>query len=108
MMISSETLKKVGLLDERYFMYCEDTDFCIRLCQNKVKIKYIPSAKLWHKVSSSTGGSDSAFSTYYITRNRIAYLKKYGKFFHVTAYPFSLLTRYIRMGQCKDSSIRRA
>ena len=102
MMLCSETIKKVGLLDEKYFMYCEDTDLCIRLIQNNIKIKYIPSAKLWHKVSSSSGDSNSPFCIYYITRNRLLYLKKYTGFFHKTAYMFSLGSRYIRLLQCKD------
>lgn len=62
-MIHADTLKEVGLLDESYFMYCEDTEYCIRLLQNEVKIKYIPSARLWHKVSAATGGSDSEVVT---------------------------------------------
>lgn len=108
MMIGATTLHKVGLLDESYFMYCEDTDFCIRLGQQAIKIKFVPTAKLWHKVSSSTGGSDSTFSTYYMTRNRLNYIKKYKKQFHITAYPFTLMSRYIRMWQCKDETKRKA
>lgn len=108
MMIHVETLKTVGLLDESYFMYCEDTEFCIRLAQKGIKIKYIPLAKLWHKVSKSTGGSESSFSLYYITRNRLEYLKKYKESFYWTAYPFSLVSRYIRMWQCKDAKKRKA
>ena len=108
MMIKGTTLHKVGLLDESYFMYCEDTDFCIRLGQQAIKIKFVPTAKLWHKVSSSTGGSDSPFSTYYMTRNRLNCVKKYKKQFHITAYPFTLISRYIRMWTAKDENIRDA
>jgi GT2 family glycosyltransferase len=108
MMIKANTFKVVGLLDEDYFMYCEDTEFCIRLLKNGIRIKYIPTAKLWHKVSQSTGGSDSAFSTYYMTRNRLNYIKKYCNEFSWTAYPFSLLTRYIRMITCKDKKKKQA
>lgn len=108
MMISATVFHNVGLLDEDYFMYCEDTDFCIRLSQAGVQIKYIPMAKLWHKVSSSTGGSDSPFCIYYLTRNRLNYVKKYKEQFHMTAYPFTLMSRYIRMLQCKDEAKRKA
>lgn len=108
MMINATTLHKVGLLDESYFMYCEDTDFCIRLSLASIKIKFIPTAKLWHKVSSSTGGSDSPFSTYYMTRNRLNYVKKYKEQFYITAYPFTLISRYIRMWTAKDENVREA
>ena len=50
-MIHADTLKEVGFLDESYFMYCEDTEYCIRLLQNEVKIKYIPSARLCIKLA---------------------------------------------------------
>lgn len=108
MMINAAVFHNVGLLDEDYFMYCEDTDFCIRLSQASVQIKYVPAAKLWHKVSSSTGGSDSPFCIYYLTRNRLNYVKKYKEQFHMTAYPFTLMSRYIRMLQCKDEAKRKA
>ena len=54
-MIKSSDLKRVGLLREEYFLYCEDTELCIRASLNGISIKYIPQAKLWHKVSASTG-----------------------------------------------------
>lgn len=87
--------EKTGLLDDSYFMYNEDTDFCIRLMQNGFKMKTVPQAKLWHKVGKSSGGEASPLSCYYITRNRLHLLKIYKDFFKPTAYPFTVLTRYI-------------
>lgn len=101
MMIHTNIIKKVGLLDETYFMYCEDTDFSIRLKRNGFEMLMVPEAKLWHKVSSSTGGDESAFSLYYMTRNRLNYVKKYRKDLLPTAYAFSIITRYIRAFQYK-------
>ena len=40
-------------------MYCEDTEFSIRLNLKKYKILFTPDAVLWHKISSSSGGSMS-------------------------------------------------
>lgn len=71
MMIHREILEKVGLLREEYFMYCEDTDYSIRLNKSNVRILYVPNAKLWHKVSSSSGGEMSKFIVYYVVRNKI-------------------------------------
>lgn len=98
-MIDSNIIEKCGYLSEEYFMYCEDTDYCLNLLKNNVKILYNPNAKLWHKVSKSTGGSLSEFSIYYMTRNRLIYLKKYKDYFYRTAYVYTILTRYIRMFQ---------
>ncbi len=71
MMIHRTILEKVGLLREEYFMYCEDTDYSIRLNKSNVRILYVPNAKLWHKVSSSSGGEMSKFIVYYVVRNKI-------------------------------------
>lgn len=107
-MVKSSVFQRVGLLDEEFFMYCEDTEFCIRLALNDVGIKYVPIAKLWHRVSSSTGGADSPFSTYYMTRNRLNYIRNYKEYFGATAYTFTLVSRYIRMIQCKDKQVKNA
>jgi len=47
-LITPKALKKVGLLDERYFMYYEDLDYCRRLQKNKLKIFYLPCAEVFH------------------------------------------------------------
>ena len=70
-MIKSSTLKKCGLLSDIFFMYCEDTDFSIRLKRNGIRIQYLPEAVMWHKVSKSTAGLESQFSIYYNNRNRL-------------------------------------
>lgn len=98
-MIPASVFRKVGMLDERFFMYCEDTEFCLRLMEHGISINYVPSAKLWHKVSQSTGGDESVLSIYYITRNRILYLRDRQKEFSVVALPFTVVTRIIRMIQ---------
>ena len=77
MLIPNVVFKKIGMMDETVFMYFDDTDFCMRLLKNNIPIKYIPSAKLWHKVSSSTGGEGSPLSVYYSTRNRFYFIKKH-------------------------------
>ncbi|MDD3139564.1 MAG: glycosyltransferase family 2 protein [Lachnospiraceae bacterium] len=71
MLIHKNILKKVGLFREEYFMYCEDTDYSIRLNKQNIDIIYVPDAKLWHKVSSSSGGEMSKFIVYYVVRNKI-------------------------------------
>ena len=89
--------EKVGVLNELYFMYNEDTDFCVRLAENGMKIKVVPSAKVLHKVGKSSGGTESPFCIYYITRNRLYCVKTHQKFFAPTAYIVSILSRYLRM-----------
>lgn len=93
MFIPVSIIQTIGLLDETYFMYCEDCEYCLRILKNRKRIKYVPSAVLWHKVSQSTGGDESSFSIYYMTRNRFYYLKKYKSYFYLTAIPFTYISR---------------
>lgn len=99
LLIHCDIINKIGYLNEEYFMYCEDVDYCLKALESKIKILYIPQAKLWHKVSKSTGGSFSHFSVYYMTRNRFIYIKKYRSYFSICAYYFTLIKCYIRIIQ---------
>ena len=47
-----------------------------RCLKQGLALWYVPEAKLWHKVSSLTGGDSSAFALQYMTRNRIYFLRK--------------------------------
>lgn len=80
MMVSSSTFNKIGYLDEKYFMYLEDMDFCHRAQKAGLKILFEPEAFIWHKNASSAGGSGSKLQDYYITRNRLYFAFKYAKF----------------------------
>lgn len=48
MLIRKEAIERVGLLDERFFMYAEETDFCYRIKQNSGNIFFVPGAQIVH------------------------------------------------------------
>ncbi len=48
LLVKREALDQVGLLDERYFLYVEDTDWCRRFWKNGWEIVYLPTAQLVH------------------------------------------------------------
>lgn len=71
MLIEADVFKRVGRMDERYFVYFDDSDFVWRaLKRGTEKLAYIPTSTLRHKESSCTGGNRSDFSLYYHYRNR--------------------------------------
>jgi hypothetical protein len=47
--------EKVGLLDERYFIYAEDADWCLRARAAGYRLLFVPTARLWHQVSAASG-----------------------------------------------------
>jgi GT2 family glycosyltransferase len=75
-LLKRTAIEKVGLMDEDYFLYCEDTDYSIRMIRSGLKMLYCPQSVIYHKVSASTG-KGSAFSTYYIARNNIILFKRF-------------------------------
>jgi GT2 family glycosyltransferase len=76
LLIKIEVFKKIGLLDEKYFMYLEDVDFCQRAKKLNLKLAYIPTSKIWH-VNSGSSKSGGELHDYFITRNRLLYGFKY-------------------------------
>jgi GT2 family glycosyltransferase len=75
-LIKREVFAKVGLMDERYFVYHDDTDFMLRAFKAGQRLYCLPESKLMHKVSSLTG-ADSVFQVRYGTRNRAFMLVKF-------------------------------
>jgi GT2 family glycosyltransferase len=53
MLISKEVIEKVGLFDERYFMYFEDLDYCRRARKAGFKVWYLPGVKIIHEHGAS-------------------------------------------------------
>lgn len=98
-LVDASVFRRIGLLNERYFMYCEDAEFSLRLKANRIKILYLPGAKLWHKVGRSSGGDDSGFSIYYNAYNRLRLIRSHKSFFRFTALPFAVLSRLARWMQ---------
>lgn len=75
--VPRQVFKKVGLLDEPFFLYLEDSDFCLKAKHVGIEVMYNPELIVYHRNSSSTV-SGSPLVDYYITRNRFAIGKRYG------------------------------
>jgi GT2 family glycosyltransferase len=76
MLIAVSVFAKIGLMDPRYFVYYDDTDFCWRAYKAGIRFWYDPRATLYHKVSSLTGGGQSEFGITYSTRNKVYFVLK--------------------------------
>lgn len=55
-LVSVAALKDAGLLDEGFFLYWEDTEFCLRLRKRGWRIAVAPDSRIEHKVHGSTAG----------------------------------------------------
>jgi len=81
MLIPVEALEKVGLLDEDYFAYWEETDWCVRAREKGLRCYYVPEAKVWHRAERSTRASDE-FNFHY-RRNALMFVRKRGGALHL-------------------------
>ena len=87
MLISYNFIKKYGYLSNEYFLYSEDTEYCMRaIVEGGYKMLCVPKVLIYHKVNASTG-TGSKMQQYYLVRNYLIVAKKYGTFFPL-AYLF--------------------
>ncbi len=87
LLITPKTLKKVGLLDARYFMYFEDLDYCRRVRAAGLLVYYLPKTKIVHIHGASGKGSAAQYER----------LKASSKIYH-GALKYYLLTAIIKIG----------
>ena len=97
LLIPSKIISEVGLLSDDYFLYYEDTDYCMKVRNKGYKIVYEPTAVLYHKVSASTGGEISPGYIYYNTRNRLIFNKRFNKENKFTYLSYFYLTRVAKI-----------
>lgn len=100
MLIKPSVFDRIGLMDARYFVYFDDTDFCWRALKGGIRLWYHPGTTLYHKVSSLTGGNESDFTFQYGTRNKVYFvLKNLGPLsiaYCLVLYHFVFLFRLLR------------
>ncbi len=88
----SKVMEKIGLWDEKYFLYYEEVDYCFRARRAGFKVG-IDSRNIYEhfEVSDST----NALKDYYLRKNRLRFLLKYGsprqKFYELIRVPKSIL-----------------
>ncbi len=75
-LVRREVIEQLGMLDERFFIYFEETEWCLRTSRGGWKIVHVPSAKIWHK-GVQRNYSPKPSVTYYFTRNRFLMLSKH-------------------------------
>ena len=108
MLINSNVFSEVGFMDEKYFVYWDDTDFVYRaVFDHKLCLIYVPLSTLQHKVSSSTG-TTSDFTVKQVFKNRIYFAKKHNKL-PLLYYGINLIyhytIRYIKLRNNKEKWI---
>lgn len=107
MLVKREVLEKVGLMDERYFLYYEETDWCAKIKKYGYKLIFEPKSVIYHKVSSSTKNINDVMKYYYDRNSYFFIINNYGilnrafMFFYKRIF---LFLKLIRAGLNKNKS----
>jgi N-acetylglucosaminyl-diphospho-decaprenol L-rhamnosyltransferase len=94
LLIRRETLEEVGLLDESYFMYSEELDWCYRAKKRGWEVVYLPTAQAIHHVGKS---SEQVLPVRHIQfqRSKVLFFKKHHGRLRGEILRFFLLTTYL-------------
>ncbi|MBV1768357.1 MAG: glycosyltransferase family 2 protein, partial [Methanobacterium sp.] len=90
LLAKSELFKKIGFLNSKYFLYWEETEWCIRTQKLGYRIIHVPNAKIWHKVSATTNKSRGVYE-FYMIRNMIWFMKEHAQNIHFLIFSIYLL-----------------
>lgn len=104
MLIPVQVIKKVGLMDERYFLYVEDTEYSLRIKKYGYKLYWDSDHSIFHKVSSSTN-KISKMAQFYEIRNRLLLRDTYlnicqkitSMLYNIIFYSYKVATRKFRL-----------
>ena len=91
MLVRKEVFEKIGLLDERFFLYFEDSDFCLRARKAGFKIYVEPKSVVFHKTSLSLGGLSLKKIKYVLWSNFLFDLKWVRPYFWPLAFGYLIL-----------------
>ncbi len=88
LMARRDVFEKIGVLDETYKMYFEDTDFCMRAQLSGFGCYFVPAGRMWHKISPSTGGQMSPRKIKRKLKSSWIFFRRYSKSYHWITIPF--------------------
>jgi GT2 family glycosyltransferase len=104
LLVRAEAFARIGMMDEAYFMYYDDSDFSARIRRAGGRIRYVPSAEVLHDVQATTktsAGAPNYFALYYTTRNRGRFIARNAPtpVQRLSGHAFTIVSRFVRAAQ---------
>jgi GT2 family glycosyltransferase len=88
MLVRREVIEGIGYLDDQFFMYYEDADYCRRATQKGFRVLCVPAARMWHKGSASAG-QDGPNQVFWRARGQAIFYRKHARRgYHALAHGF--------------------
>jgi GT2 family glycosyltransferase len=107
-----DVFEKAGYLDPAYQAYFEDADLCVRARAAGFRIRYFPAAKVWHRISASTGGQLSRRKATRKLASARRFFAAHARPYHWLTIPFFFLFDMLRIaglvlaGRIRDADAR--
>ena len=92
LLIKRDTIEATGVLDERYFAYHEDMDYCLRSLARGFGTLVVPEATVFHKDGRSLGSPASPIKEYLVVRNWYFFWRTYLRGWRRWTYPSRFLS----------------
>jgi GT2 family glycosyltransferase len=77
LLMKRATIERVGLLDEQFFLYWEDTDWGLRVKASGLRNVVVPAARVGHRLAASAGGMGSPLRVYHKTRSHLQFARRH-------------------------------
>ncbi len=97
LMADRGVFEAIGYLDTSYTAYYEDVDFCMRARRAGFRVVYAPTGKVWHKISSSTGGQLGAAKVSRKLASTFRFFGRYASWYHWATIPFFFAADVLRI-----------
>ena len=98
-LIPNHIIKEVGYINEDYFMYIEDLEYCYRVLSHGYKLNICNESIIYHKKKIDYNQrNQSTFSKYYISKNKVKFIIKYYKsYFKIISLIYTIVLVPIRL-----------
>lgn len=96
MLIRTDVFRHIGLIDERFFLIHEESDFCLRACKAGFRCGVLNRGLVWHKGSSTFNRTGKRLQRYYDARNLYLLLIKHARTHGVGRGMLTSLNQYAK------------
>jgi GT2 family glycosyltransferase len=111
LLVKAAVARKIGLLDETFFLSYEDVDWSARAIKAGYKAVYAPASVIWHRDSYDTKrNAGLAKRDFYNMRNAVLCARKHLPFYQIPLFAFSMTTYigYITLKALKQADFKHA
>jgi GT2 family glycosyltransferase len=79
MLVRREAIERVGMMEEGFFLYVEEVDWCCRAWKMGFRVVVVPASRIWHAGAASARELETPTLLYYRLRNRMIFMRRHAR-----------------------------